>query len=149
MVDTAGEVETVDQKGKIRFTIKLPAGLKDISEAPYMKSYGLDATKFDGYGFQVMEGKPSLKTNGLEEMAKEAERQKATVLEKEEWNGGWYLAAVIYERGKQAVVLQGMVDKGDVYLSCRGNAEGDVAKDSAGAAKVLADACRSLTVTSE
>lgn len=146
-VVTSGEVEAADKK-KLGFSITLPEGLKDTSEFPYMKRYGKEAKAFDGYSFIITAPDGARAKLTIEAFLAEAEKQKVTVLDKDTWGNGWYVVAAIEEGSKKAIVLQGMMWKGDVRLSCRGNVEGPLAADGKASGDVLARACKSLTITS-
>jgi hypothetical protein len=150
---TRGEVEMRDGK-KVPFSIELPPGLRDVSERGSIKQYALEARKFDGYSFQVMEANPKWTSGGLEKMVAEAEtspdavKNKAKILDKGTTEDGWHFASSIEEGTKKAVISLGVVTKGDVTLMCRGNVEGPLADRAEESARVILQTCKTLKITS-
>lgn len=139
-------------KKKVAFSIELPEGLKDVSEQASIKRYALEAKKYDGYSFQIMEANPKWAEAGLDKMLEEAEKSpdakknNAKILDKGTTDTGWYFASSIEENKKKAVILVGIAAKGDVKLMCRGNVEGPLAEDAEKSAAVIVKACKSLTI---
>ena len=154
---TAGELST--GKTKLRFTIALPEGLREVKDGlggGGMVSYRKNEKGYDGYSITVgidprgnKETLKPMKAALLAELEEAKKTKKAVVLSQGDWdNGGWYFSGSFEEAGKPYVTMMSRIVVGDTVLMCRGDGEGEVAKTPPATAKVLIEVCKSLKVTS-